>query len=140
MTYRVNRNASVGGTSLRGYYGANYRILVCAFGEPETFDDDCGDGKVSTEWTFEGDDGSVWTLYDWKATTLHDPSTVTPRRFRQRKWYDWHVGGCGDPTAFLAWVEQTVSQAAAEKYAATKAKARATREANKAAKAQRGRT
>ena len=113
------------------HYRAFYSCMVEAFGEPdklETFPDDEIDGKLSTEWVFEGDDGSVWTVYDWKCTRLWARGLPTPAQFRKRNplWI-WHIGGSKDPGDFVEWLDRTLRAAMDAKYARTKAKARATR-------------
>ena len=68
---------------------ASFRELVKAFGPPEMGDD----YKVSAEWTFAGPEGSVVTLYDYKATALYDSDLPTVTAFRKSKRkYNWHVG------------------------------------------------
>lgn len=93
----VNKNASINGSSLKGYFIAPFSDLVVAFGEPQGFDD----YKVSTQWVFESDDGEVFTLYDYKVTSLYEPDYDSVDQFRARKSYEWHIGGKTDPSEFI---------------------------------------
>lgn len=78
----INTSFSIAsGTSLQGYIHATYSELVDFFGEPLE-----GDGcKVSAEWNFDFEDGTVATLYDWK---LSEPIANYPL-----EEYEWHIGG-----------------------------------------------
>lgn len=67
-------------TSFHGHtVEATYNHLVKTVGFPH----DRGDGgyKVHFGWTFENEDGSVFTIYDWKAGTF-GPNTMV----------EWHIG------------------------------------------------
>ena len=80
-------------TCLRGYVCATYDEIVSVFGDP-TFNAS-GDGKVSTEWEIDSDDGLV-TIYDWKE--YDDGETC-----RSGRTYEWHIGGGNDwATYFIA--------------------------------------
>ena len=68
-------NAS--GTSLMGYITTDYATLTGLFGHPHMSDGD----KVTAEWCFETDFGTVFTIYDYKEER-------TPLEL-----YAWHVGG-----------------------------------------------
>jgi len=67
-------------TSFHGHtVEATYNHLVKTVGFPH----DRGDGgyKVHFGWTFENEDGTVFTIYDWKAGTFGPNTTV-----------EWHIG------------------------------------------------
>lgn len=51
------------GTCYQGELVANFEDLKAIFGEPLG---GSADGKVSNEWTFEFEDGSVCSIHDWK--------------------------------------------------------------------------
>lgn len=69
------------GTSLKGYISTTYEALHRAFGEPLE-----GDGyKVSGEWVFHDDDGSEYTVYDWKCTDLYESINPSVSELRARK-------------------------------------------------------
>jgi hypothetical protein len=76
---------------------------------------DCVGDKVSTEWVLIGVDGSLFTLYDYKATNVYDPSMVDPDSFRRSTElypYHWHIGGREKPEAFLAWLRRRIAETA----------------------------
>ena len=73
---KFTTDASVNGTSLKGYVTATYAELVARFGEPER-----GGDKTTAEWALAFEDGTVATIYDWK-------EYETPMGE-----YNWHVGG-----------------------------------------------
>ena len=114
-TYQPNPNANAVGTSLRAETPRiTYARLVKVFGKPH-YDahalapDQRGDGKISTEWDFTGPDGSVFTLYDYEETSLYSRGLPSVAKFRaDRHGYNWHVGGHGDATQFLAWLMRKV--------------------------------
>ena len=76
--FTVNSNStSLNGTCYKGYVQTTYDTLVKAFGEPKG---GSADGKTTSEWHLEFDDGTVVTIYDWKAGR-------TPKDL-----YSWHIG------------------------------------------------
>ena len=78
--YRVYNGQveGVGGTSNIGNVIVPPASLVAAFGKPGESDEH----KVSGEWTFiHQATETVFTLYDWKATSLYDDSLITPEEF-----------------------------------------------------------
>jgi hypothetical protein len=87
MQYETNYDADMDGTSLVGCVQADYKTLVDIFGEPEQYDDDEGDGKVTVEWRilFTDHDSNIHraTIYDWKQYDDGTPYGL----------YDWHIGG-----------------------------------------------
>ena len=108
-TFKVDNEANADGTSLVGEIkGFSYKEMVKALGEPGE-----GDGyKVSGEWLFTGDDEEVFTVYDWKCTSLYDSSDMTVRQWRNSgNKYDFHVGGNTDPKRFIAWLTEKVKGA-----------------------------
>ena len=44
------------------------------------------------QWVFTDAAANVYTVYDWKATTMFDRSLVSPARFRELPSYKWHIG------------------------------------------------
>jgi hypothetical protein len=77
--FRVADMGVADGTSRMGEIELVYSDIVLAFGEPEE-----SDGyKVSGEWTFINDEtGEVFTLYDWKSTSLYDSDGPSVEAFR----------------------------------------------------------
>lgn len=79
-----------GGTSLQGYLDMPFSRLVAVLGEP-----DDGDGyKVAFEWRLRFEDGTVATIYDYKASSLYDDkSAPSPQAMRANEYSDWCIGG-----------------------------------------------
>ena len=77
----------VSGTHLQGYVTTTRRALEQMFGEPLDYsgDDFLSDGKVTTEWLIEFDDGVIATVYDWKRYESGAPALD--------ETYTWHIGG-----------------------------------------------
>jgi len=103
--FHCDNEAHANGTSLRGYIRASFAQLRELFGEPMG---SSGDGKVSTEWHFVGQQGQVITLYDYKETKEYDdsPGMPTVEEFRSWPFHVWHVGAKhgADALAFVAWL------------------------------------
>lgn len=76
-------------TSLQGHIEATYFELCEIFGEP-TYLEPSGDGKINTEWEFNGynwyGEETPITIYDWKD---YDGGVVS----RSGEVYNWHIGG-----------------------------------------------
>lgn len=80
MGFRTSTDYMVAnGTSLVGSVQLVYSDIVEAFGDPLK-----GDGyKVSGEWIFVDDEsGAVFTLYDWKSTSLYSEDLPSVEAFR----------------------------------------------------------
>jgi hypothetical protein len=91
---KFTNDASIHGTSLRGYIIATFDELVDAFGQPDEGPDDSAD-KITCCWRLEFEDGTVATIYDWK-----EESTPYHR-------YDWHIGGKNSDA--VEFVQQTLA-------------------------------
>ena len=107
--------AESGGTHQIGTIEIPPKSLVDEFGPPGA-----GEGyKVSGTYTFTDDSGNVYTLHDWKATSLFDDAmepgdeefAITPEEF----WGNWNpdtliIGGSHacDVEAFKAWLREVV--------------------------------
>ena len=94
-TFKVDRDANVNGTSLKGYVTASYTKLVELFGAPHCADSS-GEDKTQLEWLFSDDQGNSFTLYDWKNYGID----VT-----QLKSLQFHIGGKGSAMDFIEWLE-----------------------------------
>lgn len=68
---------------LMGYCATNYEMLCIVLGRPHEQNGD----KVNVLWSFACNNGTVFTVYDWK-------NPVTPMGE-----YAWHIGGNGDALA-----------------------------------------
>ena len=107
MVYRLNLNADVDMSSLKGHVVANYPELRLLFGEPIE-----SDGyKVSGEWVFEDDNGNVFTVYDWKETELYDDNLPSVKQFRRSpEKIEFHIGGKTSAVEFLNWLEYQLAK------------------------------
>jgi len=103
-TFKRNEDARVGGTSLAGYVDVSPARLIEVFGAPAEADE----FKVSMTYTFEDAEGRIFTVYDWKATTLYGGTRLTPSALRrQTEPFPFHIGAhSGVPlSGFVAWLE-----------------------------------
>jgi hypothetical protein len=107
--FQLDNEADTDGTHYRGQIYAVPQRVVDTFGRPGQ-----ADGyKVSGHYTFTDRDGNVFTLYDWKATSLYASGQPTPREF----WGNWnpdllHIGGHegGDLEAFERWLLERLAR------------------------------
>jgi hypothetical protein len=99
MTRSVEANSSLpftvghtnlNGTCLQGELDVPFSRVVEVFGEPRTGVD--GD-KVAFEWAITFADGTVASIYDYKASALYDTDNPTPEQMRAAEFADWHIGG-----------------------------------------------
>ena len=79
-------------TSFTTTVRASYKQLEKIFGFPNSYGDDF---KVSTEWILKSSDGKIVSLYDYKETNLYDRNYPTVEEFREKPYYDWHIGSKG---------------------------------------------
>lgn len=96
--FRLTPDAPASGTHLLDTVLVPPARLVAVFGPPAE-----GDGyKVSGEYAFTGPTGEVFTLYDWKATSLFDDGVEegeendlpTPDEFWANPHpEEFHIGG-----------------------------------------------
>ena len=74
---------SANGTS---FHDTTFRASVAAvrqiLGQPQCEQND-GRDKVNFDWTMETDDGTIFTVYDWKEY----------RALQEGEIIEWHVGG-----------------------------------------------
>jgi hypothetical protein len=77
--------------------------VVATFGPPFSRGDEY---KISGEWVFLDDAGLVFTLSDWKATSLFDPSFPSPVDYWASQTPDeLTISAVGDDVAtFKAWL------------------------------------
>ena len=82
MKQLINRNL-IAGTSFFGTtLPASVNQLVEAIGQP-TIQDNTGEDKTNFEWNMELEDGTVFSIYDWKEYRTIGLDEVI----------DWHIGG-----------------------------------------------
>ncbi len=80
------------GTHLQGYARFPYSRIVEVFGEPQHLGED-GD-KVAFEWTITFADGTIASIYDYKASSLYGDGDDAPTPEEMKKSFtDWHIGG-----------------------------------------------
>jgi hypothetical protein len=111
--FRLDPTANMAGTHGLGSIDLPPRAVVDRFGPPPPFDD----YKVSGHYTFVDDAGRVYTLYDYKVTSLYgDPALGYPRMPTPAQfWADdapqtLNIGGqddCDVP-AFKVWLRYEV--------------------------------
>lgn len=98
MKFTHDPNANANGTCYQACVRVSPVELVDLFGEPEAGDE----YKISMEYTFVGEDGSVVTLYDWKETSLYDEDYPHPSEFRaSTRAQEFHIGGHSSRAATL---------------------------------------
>jgi hypothetical protein len=85
----LSNTNSIAGTSFFGTtFPATVNQLVEAIGQP-TYERNNGDDKTNFEWNMELEDGTVFSIYDWKEY----------RSISLDEVIDWHIGGKnGDST------------------------------------------
>lgn len=87
--FKLDQSANANMTSLQGYVTVAPAMLVKLFGAPGPGDD----YKVSGEYLFTDEFGHVFTLYDWKHTSLYDDCTLSPKSFWASEVpYEFHIG------------------------------------------------
>lgn len=107
--FKLNNDADIGGTSLQGYIEFAPIQLKEKFGSPTEGDE----YKVSGEYVFEGPNGEIFTLYDWKHTSLYNSGDVNPEEFwSSHELYNFHIG-CDSKfesvlTKFKSWLIETI--------------------------------
>jgi hypothetical protein len=82
--------------------------LIETFGNPLTSDE----YKVSGEYVFKNKkDGTIFTLYDWKYTSLYDSSGLTPDKFWKLEKPVWfNIGGKCYPGDFESWIKKQIKK------------------------------
>lgn len=79
----LSNTNSIAGTSFFGItFPATVVQLIEAIGQP-TYERNNGDDKTNFEWNMELEDGTVFSIYDWKEYRAIDQDEVI----------DWHIGG-----------------------------------------------
>lgn len=106
--FRLDPDAPVSGTGALTILTCPPVCLVELFGKPAEADGH----KVSGEYRFTNDSGDVFTVHDWKATTLFwgtGPGVPTPEEFWEgEEPVDLWIGGRAgsNPSAFTEWLIQ----------------------------------
>jgi hypothetical protein len=83
-------HADLVGTHLQGELQIPFSRVVAVFGEPREADGH----KVAFEWAITFADGTVASIYDYKASSLYlGEDGPTPEQMRADDFSDWHIGG-----------------------------------------------
>ena len=90
ISYRPATGSEVNGTSLRGDIRTSYDEIVAVLGEPHYTDPDPY-AKWNCEWMIMTEDGTPFTIYNWK--TGGTPTEKT----------EWHIGGRDMNAVFAAY-------------------------------------
>lgn len=101
--FKLDNDASIGGTGLMGTIYLIPAHLIIRFGEPV----DSDGYKVSGEYIFTDDKGNVFTLYDYKATTLYGSELLRPSELWELTVpFEFHISSKPgtDITAFKTWL------------------------------------
>jgi hypothetical protein len=108
MSFQLKPNADTNGTWLQGHVKASYPELEALFGKPTKSDE----YKISGEWVFyDNVSKEVFTLYDWKLTSLYDPSLPSVEEFRKSDTTEvFNVGGRTSAEDFIAWLESEIGK------------------------------
>ena len=84
-------NKSLDGTSFHGAtFSATLADLQVILGAPNNGGDH--HDKVQNEWELELEDGTVFSVYDWKEY----------RRYTDKETIEWHIGGMNLKDTFVA--------------------------------------
>ena len=84
-------NKSLDGTSFHGAtFSATLADLQIILGAPNSGGDH--HDKVQNEWELELEDGTVFSVYDWKEY----------RRYTDKETIEWHIGGLNQKDTFVA--------------------------------------
>jgi hypothetical protein len=76
------------GSCLQGTITCTYAKLVNRFGKPHD-STPSADDKVDVEWSFEFNDGTIGTIYNYKNGVAYLGKEGTPTE----QITDWHIGG-----------------------------------------------
>ena len=105
--FKLNMDADVNGTHLQSKIQVSPTRLVEVFGMPQ----ECDQYKVSGQYVFEGPDGDVFTLYDWKSTSLYNPGLAPDPKMLwvslTPKWFN--IGGHNSASDFVQWLDNKVN-------------------------------
>jgi hypothetical protein len=105
--FKLNQDADITGTCRQSEITVAPARLIEKFGKPISSDE----YKVSGDYVFEDEDGFVFTVYDWKATTLYSPEYgYTPSHFWSLTTpMEFNIGGHKSAFDFVDWLKKQVS-------------------------------
>ena len=98
----LNQNVDFSFTSQKGQIVTSYQVIESTFGPP--IDGDC---KTSGIWLFENrETKEIFTLYDWKETSLYDQALPSVEEFRKSNCkLTFCIGGRTNCSEFKLWLE-----------------------------------
>jgi hypothetical protein len=105
--FKLSQDADINGTHRVGGMTCAPATLVEKFGQPQASDE----YKVSGEYTFENEAGEIFTLYDWKSTSLYDDDfgRPSPRVFwTSSTAQQFNIGGRTNAFDFIDWLSSEV--------------------------------
>jgi hypothetical protein len=107
--FKLSQEADAVGTSLACCVNIAPAKLVKLFGKPQEMDG----YKVSGEYLFTDDAGNVFTVYDWKSTSLYSSEYMKPSKlWAMTEPWEIHIGAAGgDWKAFRDWLLVEVAKA-----------------------------
>lgn len=110
MTFRLNPEGDFNLSSLQGY------ILVPPAAIAEKFKKYAeGGDKASRYYVFEDEQGRVFTVYDYKDTSIYDFDRPSPEEFwLNQEPIDLHIGGYSNPREFIEWLKSELGDDASE--------------------------
>lgn len=109
MNYVLDPTAEIEGTAWAADFEAVPTRIVQRFGTPR---DRADQFKISGRYIFVDDDHKVFTLYDWKSTSLFDTSLPAPLRFwNSNEVQQFSVGSLDDDASdFKRWLLQQLAE------------------------------
>jgi hypothetical protein len=108
MEFKLAPEREIGGSYQIAEFRVSPKRLVEVFGKPPLTSDD---GKQSGIYVFEGEDGCLVTLYDWKVTNLYIPGLLSPEQYWTRENpLLLNIGSTDDKNAkvFFEWLQRRV--------------------------------
>lgn len=107
--YTLRTDNFATGTSLVHHIKASYLELFELFGEPQ----ECDGEKISGRWLFEDSHGNIFTVYDWKKTSLYLDKGPSVEKFRNSgNVCEFNIGGHVENTYancdFVRWLETCI--------------------------------
>ncbi len=97
--YKLDMDANPSETGYRDTIEIDYEKMVSQFGIGTN--DGC---KVSAEWRFVDNQGRIYTVYDFKQTSLYSPDKPSVEAFRSKPQI-YHIGAKDNAKDFKAWLQ-----------------------------------
>jgi hypothetical protein len=104
IVYKLDLNADVNLTTCKAEFKATFPQMIEKFGEGYK-----GGYKTSMEWSFIDDNDEVFTVYDWKSTSLYADNYPAPEvLWGSDELYGFHVGARGCANDFIDWISSVL--------------------------------